>query len=292
MPLGLTGQEAVWRGRGARPGARGEGDRRLPRRPRVNCPLRMDGLASTAGAGRRSPSWIDRHAELGRKNRGPGAGAGQCAGPPGLHRPHPPAIRRVFPAARLRQLRRLVRVPGTSFSTRRTRSSRRSGRPSSRSRPGVSARTTSTPRTPSSRCRPRATTRRSSMPWGSRSIEPWRPPIPRRSGSSRAGSSSTTRSSGRSPSGRPSSARSRRPPGGPRPLLRDEADVVDHGGLRREALVFCIIHSFGDQVSLHGGLPQIAGNLRAAIESPRRGRLSGVGLIMEGLGNNRPSGTS
>ncbi|MBX7257725.1 MAG: alpha-N-acetylglucosaminidase [Candidatus Hydrogenedentes bacterium] len=50
--------------------------------------------------------------------------------------------------------------------------------------------------------------------------------------------------------------------------------------------VWCIIQDFGDQVSLHGGLPQIAGNLNEALTSPNRGKLAGVGCIMEGLGYN------
>lgn len=50
--------------------------------------------------------------------------------------------------------------------------------------------------------------------------------------------------------------------------------------------VWCIIQSFGDQVSLHGGLPQIVNNLNKAIESPKRGDLRGMGFIMEGLGHN------
>lgn len=49
--------------------------------------------------------------------------------------------------------------------------------------------------------------------------------------------------------------------------------------------VFCIIQTFGDVVSLHGGLPQIAANLRAA-HSPQAGQLRGIGHIMEGLGCN------
>ena len=32
--------------------------------------------------------------------------------------------------------------------------------------------------------------------------------------------------------------------------------------------VFCIIQTFGDTVSLHGGLPQIAGNLAAGLDGP------------------------
>lgn len=49
---------------------------------------------------------------------------------------------------------------------------------------------------------------------------------------------------------------------------------------------WCIIQDFGNQVSLHGGLPQITQNLHAAVSSPQRGRLNGAGFIMEGLGSN------
>jgi alpha-N-acetylglucosaminidase len=50
--------------------------------------------------------------------------------------------------------------------------------------------------------------------------------------------------------------------------------------------VFCIIQNFGGRVALYGGLRQISENLAAALESPERGRLSGLGLIMEGFGYN------
>ena len=50
--------------------------------------------------------------------------------------------------------------------------------------------------------------------------------------------------------------------------------------------VFSIIHNFGGVVSLYGGLPQIAANLREAMSSPERGKLSGIGIIMEGFGYN------
>ncbi|MCC6490722.1 MAG: alpha-N-acetylglucosaminidase C-terminal domain-containing protein, partial [Candidatus Hydrogenedentes bacterium] len=50
--------------------------------------------------------------------------------------------------------------------------------------------------------------------------------------------------------------------------------------------IWCIIQSFGDQVSLHGGLPQIAANLNKAMTSAERGKLVGTGCIMEGLGWN------
>ena len=50
--------------------------------------------------------------------------------------------------------------------------------------------------------------------------------------------------------------------------------------------VFCIIHNFGGVVGLYGGLTQISTNLHAAMTDPKRGRLSGIGIIMEGFGYN------
>jgi alpha-N-acetylglucosaminidase len=50
--------------------------------------------------------------------------------------------------------------------------------------------------------------------------------------------------------------------------------------------LFGIIQTFGDTVSLHGGLPQIAANLKEAIASPAGPKLRGTAHIMEGLGCN------
>ena len=50
--------------------------------------------------------------------------------------------------------------------------------------------------------------------------------------------------------------------------------------------IWSIIQSFGDQVSMYGGLTQIAENLGKAFSSPERGNLSGMGLMMEGLDYN------
>ena len=50
--------------------------------------------------------------------------------------------------------------------------------------------------------------------------------------------------------------------------------------------LWCIIQDFGNVVSLHGGLPQISEGLSNAVTSPQRGKLSGVGFLMEGLGYN------
>jgi alpha-N-acetylglucosaminidase len=50
--------------------------------------------------------------------------------------------------------------------------------------------------------------------------------------------------------------------------------------------VWSVIQDFGDTTSLHGGLPQLVANLRSATASPERGRLAGIGMVNEGLGNN------
>jgi alpha-N-acetylglucosaminidase len=50
--------------------------------------------------------------------------------------------------------------------------------------------------------------------------------------------------------------------------------------------VWCIIQNFGGAVSLHGALPRMATDLHAALTSPNRGNLSGIGLIFEGLDYN------
>ncbi len=50
--------------------------------------------------------------------------------------------------------------------------------------------------------------------------------------------------------------------------------------------IWNIVQEYGDVVSLHGGLPQIAANLHQAMTSPQRGRLVGIGMVNEGLGNN------
>ena len=50
--------------------------------------------------------------------------------------------------------------------------------------------------------------------------------------------------------------------------------------------VFCVLHNFGGRVGLYGGVRQIADHLAEALASPERGKLSGVGLTMEGFGYN------
>ncbi|MEK7674213.1 MAG: alpha-N-acetylglucosaminidase TIM-barrel domain-containing protein [Verrucomicrobiota bacterium] len=50
--------------------------------------------------------------------------------------------------------------------------------------------------------------------------------------------------------------------------------------------IWCVIQNFGGTVSLHGALPRMAEDLAKALASPQRGRLSGIGLIFEGLDYN------
>ncbi|NQT38150.1 MAG: alpha-N-acetylglucosaminidase, partial [Planctomycetes bacterium] len=50
--------------------------------------------------------------------------------------------------------------------------------------------------------------------------------------------------------------------------------------------VWCIIHNFGGTVGLFGGLQQFSQDLAKALASPERGKLRGIGMIMEGFGYN------
>ncbi|MCY3022435.1 MAG: alpha-N-acetylglucosaminidase C-terminal domain-containing protein [Planctomycetota bacterium] len=50
--------------------------------------------------------------------------------------------------------------------------------------------------------------------------------------------------------------------------------------------IWAVIQDYGGVVSLHGGLPQLAGNLREALAGPKRGQVTGIGLVNEALGYN------
>ena len=50
--------------------------------------------------------------------------------------------------------------------------------------------------------------------------------------------------------------------------------------------IWNVLYNFGGKVNLNGDLPQIASNLATALASPARGKLSGLGMMMEGLGYN------
>ncbi len=50
--------------------------------------------------------------------------------------------------------------------------------------------------------------------------------------------------------------------------------------------IWCVLHNFGETVGLYGGLEQMAKNLDKVCTSPDRGKLSGIGLTMEGFGYN------
>ena len=50
--------------------------------------------------------------------------------------------------------------------------------------------------------------------------------------------------------------------------------------------IWGVIQNFGDRVGMYGGLPQIIQNYQKVLESPSSGKLSGMGLFMEGLGYN------
>ena len=50
--------------------------------------------------------------------------------------------------------------------------------------------------------------------------------------------------------------------------------------------IWNVLYNFGGKVSLNGDLPKIAANLSEVLQSNARGRLTGLGMMMEGLGNN------
>ncbi|MFI5235906.1 MAG: alpha-N-acetylglucosaminidase [Gemmatimonadales bacterium] len=50
--------------------------------------------------------------------------------------------------------------------------------------------------------------------------------------------------------------------------------------------IWNVLYNFGGKISVNGDLPSIAGNLDSALRSPAHGRLSGLGMMMEGLGTN------
>jgi alpha-N-acetylglucosaminidase len=50
--------------------------------------------------------------------------------------------------------------------------------------------------------------------------------------------------------------------------------------------IWNVLYNFGGKVNFNGDLPQIASNLDSALASSGKGRLSGLGMMMEGLGYN------
>lgn len=50
--------------------------------------------------------------------------------------------------------------------------------------------------------------------------------------------------------------------------------------------IWNVLYNFGGKTSLNGDLPKIAANLADVLASPDKGKLSGLGMMMEGLGTN------
>jgi alpha-N-acetylglucosaminidase len=59
-----------------------------------------------------------------------------------------------------------------------------------------------------------------------------------------------------------------------------------HSGWYGKSWVWSVISNFGDNVSMFGGLPQIAENYAKALSDPQRGNLKGMGMMNEGLDYN------
>ncbi|NMC38227.1 MAG: alpha-N-acetylglucosaminidase [Bacteroidales bacterium] len=59
-----------------------------------------------------------------------------------------------------------------------------------------------------------------------------------------------------------------------------------HSGWYGKSWVWSVISNFGDNVSMFGGLPQIAENYSKALSDPEKGDLKGLGMMNEGLDYN------
>jgi alpha-N-acetylglucosaminidase len=59
-----------------------------------------------------------------------------------------------------------------------------------------------------------------------------------------------------------------------------------HDGWYGKPWIWSVISNFGDNVSMFGGLTEIAENFSKALEDPGKGDLTGLGLMMEGLDYN------
>jgi alpha-N-acetylglucosaminidase len=59
-----------------------------------------------------------------------------------------------------------------------------------------------------------------------------------------------------------------------------------HDGWYGKPWVWSVVSNFGDNVSMFGGVKQIAENFENALSSPGKGDLAGMGLMMEGLDYN------
>jgi alpha-N-acetylglucosaminidase len=285
MPLAVTGQEAVWRDVGRGLGLEEKEIAEFLVGPGY---LPFGWMGCIDGwCGPLPPSWIDRHAELGRKIVDRERELGMRPVLQGFTGHVPPAIARAFPGARLRQLRSWCGFPGTSFLDPADPLFEKVGKAFVEEQ-----------------------TRRFGTDhlYASDTFIEMSPPSDDPAFLDAMGKSIHRAMAAADPEAvwvlqgwlfvnNPKFWKEPQRKAFLGSVPADRLVVLDlfceskptwsiTEAFDGKPWVFCIIHSFGDQVSLHGGLPQIAGNLRAAIESPRRGRLSGVGLIMEGLSYN------
>lgn len=60
----------------------------------------------------------------------------------------------------------------------------------------------------------------------------------------------------------------------------------NQSGYYNKRWVWCVVQTWGGQIDLYGGLPQIVENYKKMQESPGKGRISGMGYDPEGLGYN------
>ena len=60
----------------------------------------------------------------------------------------------------------------------------------------------------------------------------------------------------------------------------------DREGFYGKPWIWNVLYNFGGKVSVNGDLPRVVANLSDALQSPEHGDLSGLGMMMEGLGYN------
>ena len=288
LPLAATGQEGSLAAGASRPRLHRQADRRFPRRPRVP-PVGLDGQHRRARAGRCRSAGSGSHVALETQILARERSLGMKPVLQGFTGHVPESIKDVFPAAKIHRtgdwsagfsgtwfldpLDPLFQRIGTLFIKRQTElfgtdhlyaadSFNEINPPIERlDLPGRHG-----PRRSTSRCTP---------------------PIRMRSGCCRAGSSTTRQSSGATR--RPARCSARCPTIACWCSISTATAIRCGRSARRSSASrgsgTCSTTSAG-RSTLNGDLPHIASNLDDAVTSPARGRLAGLGMMMEGLGTN------
>ena len=284
MPLAVTGQESVWLEVCRKLGLSDDETGRFLVGPAY---LPFGWMGCIDGWGGPLPqAWIATHRDLERKILRASA-LGMTPVLQGFTGHVPAALKRKHPEAHFRQLPSWPGFPERCFWTRSTRSSGTLARCLSRSRRGSlappSVRGRHVHRDVAPQQRPGVSDRHGPIGAGRR----W----PRRPRGRLGHAGLVVREQPRvleaSAGPRaPAHLGARRPPARARPDCESDPAWKKTEAFFGKPWIFCIIQTFGDTVSLHGGLTQVALNLNQALSDRHAGRLRGIGHIFEGLGCN------